>query len=202
MNDNEKEMTIEELKRSWQSLNRRVEAIEQMHKRRVEDIINSRKLTSLQRIRRNYRVFIVWAAIMLFFCPVFFPRVDLIQPDRQWLIVVLWDLYFLTVLLMDSYLYRLTGRIDVYNQPVTEVRRLALRSQRLHQKFVLVLVPFAIIVIGLFAWSVIDSEDILIGMLFGGLIGSIVGITKYVQMMKSYRLITDDETDSEISDEF
>lgn len=176
----------ENLKRDWQEASIRSASDEST----LEAIKEGRRKSALQRLASRYRMFSIIAAVctvsipMLLYNPDIFPE----NPYKMWALLF-FGLYFLTCSVMDQWLYHGITGIDVATMNVSEVISRALFYRKRHLQFVLVLLPWAIVIVGILIYFN-EIKFALYGMIVGGLLGLIVGINQLQRFLSDYRDIT------------
>lgn len=98
--------------------------------------------------------------------------------------------YFLIAAAMDFLLQRKVGAIDPVNMTVAEVASRARECRRLHHIFQLILIPLALILVGLLVMTYIDDDWMLRGVGAGAAIGVAAGLVIYFGIMGQYRRLT------------
>lgn len=150
------------------------------------DIFSGRRRTALQRLARRYRHFSNLALMMLVFCPYWMMNPMLPERNRLW-VGVLMGVFFLTVSVMDRWLYHGISGIDCGSMTVSEVTRLAVFYRKRHLQFILILLPMALLWVGAFTWLLSDNFYAVCGVVCGLLIGTAVGLRKFFDFMADYR---------------
>lgn len=174
------------LKRDWRETSIRtsnddttLEAIKQGHRK-----------SALQRLASRYRMFAIIAGICAVTIPWLMARPEMI-PDSSlkiWILTI-FALYFLTCSSMDLWLYHGITGIDLTSMSVAEVIEMALFYRKRHLQFVLILLPWAFLIVGCLIYSA-GVDAAIYGMIVGGAAGLIVGINQLRRFMADYRDIT------------
>lgn len=185
-------MTTEEMRSVW---NRTPEMIGNFGTRNsgFNDGRQNRK-TSLDRLKRNYRVFGIIALVMIFVSFNFFRMPDMNEKFRVTITIIMMA-YFAVCSVMDYWLYSKVSEIDVFRMTVREIAAIACLCRRRHRQFVLVIIPIAIVVVYFLLFVSIDSASLRIGGITGGIIGGAIGIRKYIEIMGDYRVLSKREED-------
>lgn len=158
------------------------------------DINNCRRMTALQSLAQRYRRFSILAMVFAVVIPftmlnmmrVFDGNVEL----HKFIIVIFSAAYFVTCSVMDYWLYLGIRNIDLATMNVAEVCRKAYYYRKKHFQFIAVLVPMAIVLIGLLTWSISDNIYTLFGIAFGAMLGVGVGLKELFSFLDDYRRIT------------
>lgn len=104
-------------------------------------------------------------------------------------------LFCITGSLMDRWLSKGISRIDVVEMSVSEVLRLVYYYRKKHFQFMAILLPWALVFIGLLIWMLPYDKWFLLGIACGALAGGAIGIAQFRTFMSEYREITGGDTD-------
>lgn len=99
---------------------------------------------------------------------------------------------FATASTMDHWLANGIRSIDCSRMSVREVIDRSLFYRRSHHQFMMILIPYAAIVLGCLGWASRADVYMLMGMGAGFLVGLAIGIRKYMDFMAYYRDIASD----------
>lgn len=177
-------MTQEELQLAWADLSERVARLERLNG--VDPQPDPNRLTSLDRLRLRYRRFAIIAAL---FAPVSlcYTLADIFPPQwRLWLGLYM-ALYFVTASVMDGWLCRRIGEIDVCRMPVAEIYRRTRLCRRRHHQFMAVLIPLAVVFVGLMTYAFAPEPYVIAGIIVGALTGAAIGLREYLRFMADYK---------------
>lgn len=172
-----------ELKKKWQETR-----IGRGDDNKLEEIISGKRRTALQNLALRYKRFSIFSLIMIISCPVLLGLSDIL-PDTtaKWIVLALMGVYFLTVSIMDNWLYEGVKSIDCVTMPVTEVISKAAYYRAWHLKFVMILIPVALLILGGLAWVATSDRYFLMGMAAGALVGIALGTRQFRKFMADYR---------------
>lgn len=176
------------LKRDWRETSIRSASNEST----IEAIKDGHRKSALQRLASRYRMFSIIGAVcsvsipMILHNPGIFPE----NPYKIWALLI-FCLYFLTCSAMDLWLYHGITGIDVATMSVSEVISRALFYRKRHLQFVMVLLPWAFVIVGILIYFN-EIRFALYGMIAGGTLGLIVGINQLRRFMADYRDVTRD----------
>lgn len=182
-------MTIEELKYRLNALEERVSITDNVENEEqdrsfvLENIVNHRKRTALEELSRKYRFFIFLALAMV-------PITQLNHILGEAYVRAAFGIYFLVCAIMDMTLLCRIKKIDLTHMSVSEVARAALSARKLHHLYQLILIPLALVVVALMAYSYRTEPGAIWGMVFGGIVGGFYGWRVYKQMMRNYKRLT------------
>lgn len=174
------------LQREWRETNVRVDHNEEM----LESIRRGRRKSALQRLAARYRMFSIIGAVCTVTMPWLLSRPEMIpdSPLKMWMLIF-FALYFLTCFAMDMWLYHGISGIDTATMSVSEVISRALFYKKRHLQFVLILLPWAFVIVGCLIYSA-GVDAAIYGMIAGGSFGLIIGINQLRRFLSDYRDIT------------
>lgn len=159
------------------------------------DLINLSRRTSLDRLLKYYRRFMLISFAMIAVSASFF-RMDFFIGNWNVWLGTLFMLYFFVVGCMDLWLYLHVSVIDIYRMPVREVASIAIKCRRRHHQFMIGLIPFAIAAVYVLICAS-KKESVIIGAVIGGIIGGLIGYRKYREIMQDYRTLSEIDWDEE-----
>ena len=185
---------IDQIKEMWNNINRRLDKLERQTIEVGRRVTSEKAHTAKYDLARQYKYFM----IIGFIAGVLFPSWLLLSssslyPDTplRYLSAALFFIYFMTAAVMDAYLYNEVKSINLAYMPVDQVIVRARELKKKHHIFMIILIPIAIVTLGMFAYPLLDETAVLAGMIFGGALGLAIGLRKYFQMMGDYREIMD-----------
>ncbi len=183
-------MTPEEIKKTWAEASRRLYA---PTPEEFETMYRQRKETALDRLAERYRRFSRLGLIMAIACALWMVA-DLQFPDprMKYVTSIVFVIYFLTCSVIDNHLYHDISSIDCYTMSVSEVIAKALACRKKHLQSMILLIPFAILVAGVLAYSFISEPYMLYGMAAGFVVGLIIGLQQFRRFMAEYRTLSRD----------
>lgn len=157
----------------------------------IQSITEGDKLTSLQNLARRYKWFSNISMLCILWVPLMMLTNFIPNGWRVW-IVASFGVYFLTCSIMDRWLYYGITGINMACMGVDEVYAKAMYYRKRHLQFVVILLPMAFIVIGLFAYATMGNDkSMLIGIITGSLFGLAIGTRQLMAFMKDYRKLTE-----------
>lgn len=190
-------MTLEDMKKAWRNSAGKIRPSGCGDYDRMSQTSMFGRQTSLQRLSRNYIRFSRLSLFMCFFSFVFIHN-EAFPQDGRVLLTILLCVYFATASVMDYWLYLKTSSIDVLTMRVKEVAAIARRCRRRHHLFMLVLLPFALVIFGIIVYFPSrQGNAIWLGAVAGGVAGVALGLRKYLQMMGDYRRLSEEESENE-----
>lgn len=176
-------MTTEELQKTWQESGR----IGSPYNPRM----NSRRETALEKLVREYKWFSIMGLVMTI-ASLFFFNFPWLEMPWKVVIPVLFISFFATASTMDHWLANGIRSIDCSRMSVREVIDRSLFYRRSHHQFMMILIPYAAIVLGCLGWASRADIYMLMGMGAGFLVGLAIGVRKYMDFMAYYRDIASD----------
>ena len=152
--------------------------------------VNLNGKTTLERLASRYRRFSILgiiAAVMVLLWSVN-PVFDF-MPYRTF-IVCLGAGYMLLASLMDHKLYLDVKSIDPATMSVNAVIMRCLHCRKRHLQCMAVLIPLAIVFIGLMGYGMAREPYFLSGMAAGAIVGLAIGVRQLMNFMSDYRALT------------
>ena len=184
-------MELEDLKKSWQSQSARIDRLEAENARLRRNIEGSRVNGSRAKLLRTYRVLCIVALFMFPGC--FF---SLTQLDIPQYVVTIFALFFAQAALVNFYVYMRIKEIDLTRVSVKETLEMVISITKLRQRLRIVEIVLALPVIILFFLSLYHSDSYgLIGAVFGGVAGGIIGLRKEFEIRALLRSMQADLED-------
>ena len=176
-------MTTEELQKTWQESGRIGSPYNPQ--------MNSRRETALEKLMREYKRF-SWIALAMTFVSIGLYNLSWLEMPWKVVIPLLFISFFATSSTMDHWLANGIRSIDCSRMSVREVIDRSLFYRRRHHQFMMILIPYAAVVLGCFGWASRTEIYLLAGMGAGFLVGLAIGIRKYLDFMANYRDIESD----------
>ena len=181
---------LDQLKEMWSDLNRRVERLENQTLEEGRKVASGKITTAREDLATRYKRFMIIGFVM----GVFFPLFLIMSPTDffpdgtiKYVASALFFSYFITAAVMDSYLYNEVRSMDLAMMTVSQVIHKARTLKRRHHIFMIILIPFAVITLEVFAIPLLDDPFIIAGMITGGVVGLCIGLRQYFRMMRDYR---------------
>lgn len=191
---NDMEMTnndnIKEIKEMWEEINKRLARLEEATLNEGRRVSEKNIRSAQQNLEATYKRFSVVGFISAVVFPIIFGVPTLFDyPSRIYQLIVSLSMcaYFLTAAIMDLYLYHKVGDMDLAEMPVSTIRQTAIRLKKRHHIFMMILIPTAIVVLGLMVYPII--EQTWIGLVIGGVLGLAFGLRFYFKIMGDYKRI-------------
>lgn len=154
-----------------------------------KDIIEFRHKTALTRLSDRYRRFFTVGFIMVPASVAWAMNPIFDGPMRMPVIFFL-VFYFLLCGFMDLALYRKINAIDVLEMTTGEVIERAKSCKRLHFRFIMILLPLAVLFVTVLVTYFIDDRYIIIGICTGGTIGLLIGSKFLMNFIDDYKNIS------------
>lgn len=177
-------MTQEEIKKTWQEAATRFymptpDEFETMYRRKKE--------TALERLANKYKRF-SRLGLMMVIMSCFYMLPNTVFPERiRIFIAVFFALYFAVCSVMDYWLYKGVSSIDCFTMTVKEVAEKAMYYKRKHLQFIMILLPLAMIYIGLLVYASDGNIYFIAGIIFGAILGGAIGYRQYLDFMAQYK---------------
>ena len=180
----------EEMKKNWQDTNVSIQG----NRGSYDTIISGKRKTALQNLAERYKRFSIMGIVLIMLSASYCFNPNIFPGDFRWRIFmgVAFGIYALIASLMDLWLYNGIQSIDVVKMPVTEVIRKALFYKKRHLQFIAVLLPIVLGIIGAIAWKS-DNIYFRLGILFGFIGGSAIGVFQLLNFLSDYRAIISEE---------
>lgn len=181
---------LDQLKEMWSDLNRRVERLENQTIEEGRKVASGKITTAREDLATRYKRFMIIGFVMGVFFPLFLimsPTDFFPDGTMKYVASALFFSYFITAAVMDSYLYNEVRSMDLAMMTVSQVIHKARTLKRRHHIFMIILIPFAVITLAVFAIPLLDDPFIIAGMITGGVVGLCIGLRQYFRMMRDYR---------------
>ena len=180
-------MTPDEIKRTWAEAAKRVYAPTPAE---YESMFRDRKVTALENLIQRYKRFSNLGLLMILmsFCWMF-ANLPFESRALQITVSIVLMVYFASCSIIDYYLYREVRSIDCYTMSVSQVIEKAMNCRKKHLESMIFLIPFAILVAGLMAYSFKAEKAVIIGMAAGGITGLVLGYRQFRKFMDDYKRI-------------
>lgn len=184
-------MTPEEMKTAWESTSTRLNNLENNYYQMMQSAREGKKKTALESLITQYKSFSVVALI----CTVLsvpYAMLPVINERLRLPLAILMAVYFATASLMDYWLYLKMSGIDIFEMGVGRVAELARLYRKRHHQFMMVLIPYAIVMVGFIAYAISDQQAAIYGIIIGAIIGLAIGIRFYLKFMNNYKVLTEE----------
>lgn len=180
---------MDDMMAMWKDMDSKLTSLVEENKKLADEIKKTKLRSSLEKLMRKYRAFIILEAVcipLMFFLLAFNP---LVINQYRWAALIYFVCFFLLEICVDGYLlYRLSG-IDIYNDSITEISRLARTNWKIHKLAVLIGIPIAIGAVALFCLAMGGDMSLLWGVFVGGAIGIGIGLNEFFKFMKNYKTL-------------
>ena len=181
-------MTPDEIKQTWN------EAARRFYNPTPEELLKmyqSGKSTALENLSKKYRRFSILGLVMALLSIQFLINKALILDDSmRYIVTIAFILYFALASSIDYRLSKGVASIDCYTMSVSEVAAKALYYKKIHHRSMIILIPFALALIGLLGYALRSEEWFVIGIVCGFIVGAIIGVHQYLEFMSLYRQLT------------
>lgn len=159
----------------------------------LTEIMQNRRITAISRLMRRYHRFSNVALVMILWCLVVF-FTPIFPQEYRLSLALSFGIYFLTVSIMDYWLYNGLKSIDCAEMSVREVAYKATFYRKRHLQFVAILLPLAIALVTFMIWVSTNDPAMIAGTIVGTLLGLAVGTRELLKFMNDYRDLTRDLT--------
>lgn len=181
-------MTDEDIKRTWK------EAAERIYcptSEEFADMYREKKETALERLAARYRRFsrLGLLMIVMWVCIGLSPTLSIIG-SMKWVFVGVSALYFGFCSCMDYWLYKGVSSIDCFTMTVNRVAELARYYRKKHLQSILVLLPFAILLIGALAYCFRSETYMIWGIILGAIAGFVLGFRQLQEFLHEYKVVS------------
>lgn len=181
-------MTPDEIKQTWN------EAARRFYNPTPEEFMKmyqSGKTTALENLSKKYRRFSILGLAMVILSIQFLINKSLILDESmRYIVTIAFMLYFALASSIDYWLAKGVAAINCYTMPVSEVAAKALYYRKIHHLSMIILIPFAISLLGIFGYAMRSEEWFISGIVCGFIIGAIIGVRQYLEFMSFYRQLT------------
>lgn len=180
-------MTPEEMKIAWEETRKCLYSKDQEIEYLKTRIINGKNETGLKRLALRYRMLSIVAFIFVIACAFVYPP---LFGEKSWILpTVVMMIYFSTCAIMDFWLYKGITSIDCQTMNVNEVIRLSGYYKKKHLQFVMILLPFAFVTVGVFIYSLNLEPEMVKAIIIGLIVGLTLGIKMFISFMHDYKNI-------------
>lgn len=177
-------MTDNEMRRAWNDTGSRLKEIETPNRTPLD----SGRRTALANLAQRYLKFSRLSLIMTLCSPCYMLS-SVFTDDWRYIVALCFCIYFAVAGVMDYWLYRGVSSIDVGSMTVSEVARKSIFYRRRHLQFIAVLIPMAVIAIGIMVYAFGFNRDIIAGMACGAIVGLAIGSRQLIAFMDDYRTL-------------
>lgn len=188
INDNKTDMEEDNMKRVWRDSGALENKGSLLRTAASEQILYNGRKTALMRLADRYTKFYRISLVFTVITPCMFAGTVRYGGSMPY-IWLAFTLYFLTAAVIDWHLSRKVAGIRVDAMPTSEVIRRAMGCRKLHLQSMMFLLPFAIAVITLLAWSMDFETYFVISLLAGFVVGVVIGVMQFIDFMRDYRSI-------------
>lgn len=182
-------MTQEEIRDTWKEGTRNIRRPDE---REIELLLIQRKETALERLKHKYRNFSILGLVMaIISINWIFTGSRIFENNNAALLIgITFCCYFGVCSVIDYFLLRGISAINCITMPVNEVAEKSLRYRKIHLRSLMFLLPFAFICIGVMAFAFRDDKYTVYGIIFGAVLGIIIGSFQLREFMVQYRRLT------------
>lgn len=154
----------------------------------IEEILNGRRISALERLSQKYRRFSIVALLLIIIS--FTGKFTIEKSSLDIWISIIMACYCATCSVMDYWLYRGITRIDFATMSVHEVITKSLFYRKRHLQFMAVLIPWAIVIVSLIFYANFSEIYMLMGLTAGLIIGLAIGLRNLFDFLDDYKTLT------------
>lgn len=180
---------LEDMKTMWVELNKRLTSLEEENRRLAKKVVTDKYKNIQEKLTRKYKIFIGIALVMIIYSFCFIYVNPMINEKYRLLTTIYWMVFFAIEAGIDSYLLFKVGEIDIYGSNIRENTVIAKNNWKFHKIGVAVGLPLAFGAIVLLALSMDADPFLILGMLFGGIVGFVIGFRQLLKFRDYYRLL-------------
>ena len=184
-------MTDQELRNAWLETQSRLEKIESQINCDSANGFNANRKTSLDNLIRRYKTF-ACIGVGMTLCSFGWFNSHILEGTAGHILPIVMIGYFLLAALMDMYLMNGLQSINLSTMSVSKVCELVAKYRKFHHRCMIVLIPICIVLIGIMVSAFISDTYMIIGIIFGAIIGLAIGIMQYRRFMDDYRILSED----------
>ncbi len=183
-------MTTEEIKKTWEEASRK---LYRPTPQEFENMYREKKETALERLAMKYRRFSTMSLVMtIVSCLWMFSPAEMPSSPMKFVMSIVLMLYFATCSSIDWWLYKGISSINCYEMSVSEVVDKAMYFRKKHLQSIMFLIPFAVVVFGVMAYSFNADIYVIYGMAAGLIVGIALGYRQFREFMDEYKTISRD----------
>lgn len=183
---NNENFDIEQMRKAWLEMGKVLGTIPERNPENLD-----KKRTALDKLRERYMTFWIISLVMVFAGFLIFSRgIFIVSRMNLWLGVA-YSVYFLTAFGMEFWLWNELGSIDPPRMSISEIADKSMFYRKKHLQFMAILIPMAIALIGFTGYVYSSEIYFLNGMIFGCIIGLIIGTIQFRRFMAEYRKLSD-----------
>lgn len=178
---------LEDMKSMWIELNNRISFLEEDNRKLAAQIRNDRYKTVQNRLINKYIKFIWLEAIFAILMPVFI----VFNGNEKFKVIttIYWFCFFVIALAFDYYLLSNVRLMDLNNASVSEIVKLSSKNWKLHKLWIIIGMPVAVGACILYALALDADMVVIVGMIAGGVVGLIIGLTQFFKIRHNYYLL-------------
>ena len=181
---------IDDMMVMWKEMDSKLSSLMEENRRLVDEIKKNKLRSSQEKLIRKYRAFITLEAVcipLIFLVLVINP---LVVNQYRWAALIYFVCFFLLEIAVDGYLLYKLNEIDIYNDSIVEISRVARTNWRIHKIAILIGIPIAIGAVGLFCLALGGNTSMLFGVFVGGIIGLGIGLNEFFKFQKKYKAMS------------
>lgn len=182
-------MDIESMKNAWTNTTRNFEK-DDNYTELMAELINKRRVTSLDGLKRRYLMFAIISLICIPLFGFYMGNSNMIPKDKSLIVSASFAIYFLIASIMDWFQYFGIDSVDPLRMSVSEVIEKVKKYRKRHLIFVAILLPMAFTLVGFFAYCMDFDKSLMTGVVCGICFGLVIGTIQLLKFMRDYRKIS------------
>lgn len=176
----------DDIKKTWQSTRVNIASSNAS----LDNIMEGKRKTALESLARRYRWFSNIAILFAGVIPLNLLNFNLFPDSKLRIVTVIWFCcFFMISSVMDRWLYNGIKQIDIVTMSVSEVIVKAIYYRKWHIRFIIILLPLALVCLGLMAFMINDVY-VRLGMLCGFILGVSIGVRHLMNFLADYKALT------------
>ncbi|MDE7386252.1 MAG: hypothetical protein K2N28_03850 [Muribaculaceae bacterium] len=184
-------MDLDDLKRTWQSQNERIDKLEEQNQRLRERMRRNSLSGHREKLLNTYLIFIITTVVMIPFSLLVLPEICI-----DGIITYMLAAYFVVMGVANAWVWSLIRRIDPANQTVCENLQRVVNVQSTRRVIKICSIPLVLVTMGVLLYHLRPIEGCLEGGIAGGIVGGIVGYRQDCKIRKMLREMRADLEDA------
>ena len=184
---------FEDMRIMWAELDRRLSSLEDRNRKLARQVMSNKYKTAQDKLINKYKIFIFLSLIMILYISLFICFSEETVEKYRTPALVYWIIFFLFEASIDAYLMYRVMDIDVYENSVSQIAKIAAQNWKMHKIALCLGIPLALGAIILFALLLNANNFTIFGMIIGGIIGFAIGSIQLRKFFQYYKLLQTSE---------